>query len=143
MATTTRETGRQAGRVTAASFGLVIMLIIQYALGIAYNLYGAAPTATKKVGAFSSPLLAVHVIMGILLIIASIYLVVMAVRSRIQLAVITSVAGMLSLFGAGVTGSEFTETGGNGYSLAMGMTTAVALLCYVLNLRVLRGNGHE
>lgn len=37
-----------------ASSGLVILLLAQYVLGIAYNLYGTAPTATKTVKMFSS-----------------------------------------------------------------------------------------
>jgi hypothetical protein len=140
---TAQASAPRVTRIWTASYALVLMLIIQYALGIAYNLYGTAPTATKKVGAFSSPLLAIHVIMGLLLIITSIYLVVISIKSRNNLAVLTSFLGMLSLIAAGVSGSSFSENGKVGWSMAMGMTTAVALLCYVLNMRVLRANGYK
>ena len=53
-------------RVRMASFGVLTMLVLQFILGTAYNLYGTAPTATKSVGLFSSPLLAIHVVLGIL-----------------------------------------------------------------------------
>ena len=43
------------------------MLILQFVLGMIYNLYGTEPTANSSVGLFSSPLLALHVILGILL----------------------------------------------------------------------------
>jgi hypothetical protein len=143
----TRETdqlpGRRAGRISRSSFGLVTMLIIQYVLGIAYNLYGTAPTAHKSIGLFSSPLLAVHVIFGIPLILAAIDLLVRAIRARIQVAIITSVIGLLSIIGAAASGSAFTRNGANGASMGMAVATAVALLCYTVNLRVLSGRGSE
>lgn len=135
--------GRQAGRISRSSFGLVIMLIIQYVLGIAYNLYGTAPTAHKSIGLFSSPLLAVHVVVGILLILAAIELLVQAIRARIQVALITSVIGLLSIIGAAISGSGFTKSGASGASMGMAVATALALLCYTVNLRVLSGRGSE
>ena len=134
---------RQAGRLTSLSFALMILVIIQYALGMSYNLYGKMPTADKKLGLFSSPLLALHVIVGTLLVFAAIYLVVRAVKARIRLTVITSVIGLLSLITAWVTGSAFAQKGGNGLSLAMGMMTAVALLCYLVNVWLGAGHGSE
>jgi hypothetical protein len=44
------------------------------------------PTTSKQIIGFSSLLLAVHVIAGILLILAAIYLVVMTVRARARVA---------------------------------------------------------
>jgi hypothetical protein len=145
--TTTPETGRlpgqQAERIKRSSFGLVIMLIIQFVLGTAYNLYGTAPTAQKSIGIFSSPLLAIHVVFGILLILAAIDLLVRAIRARIQVAVITSVTGLLAIIAAAGTGSAFTRDGASGASLGMAIASAVALACYVINLRALGGRGSE
>ena len=138
---TEQLSSRQAGRIGRSSFGLVIMLIIQYVLGIAYNLYGTAPTAHKSIGLFSSPLLAVHVIVGILLFLAAAELLVQAIRARIQVALITSVIGLLSIIGAGISGSGFTRSGASGASMGMAVATAVALLCYTFNLRVFGGRG--
>ncbi|MBV9855668.1 MAG: hypothetical protein JOY82_14340 [Streptosporangiaceae bacterium] len=145
--TTTRETGRaggqQAERIGRASFGLVMMLIIQFVLGTAYGLYGTAPTARKSIGIFSSPLLAVHVVFGILLILAAIDLLVRAIRAKIQVAVITSVTGLLSIIAAAAAGSAFTRDGAIGASMGMAVATAVALACYAINLRALGGRGSE
>ncbi|HEX3516934.1 MAG TPA: hypothetical protein VHT26_23340 [Trebonia sp.] len=127
--------GHQARRIANASFRLVLLLLVQYVLGIAYNLYGTAPTATKKVTLFSGPLIAVHVVVGTLLILGAVYLVVISVRARSRLAVTASALGLLSLIAAWVTGSAFTENGDSGFSMAMGVTTAVALLCYLVNVR--------
>src|SRR5579863_6986603 len=65
------QPGRLA-RLRMSSFGLVMMLILEFVLGIIYNLYGTAPTAHKSVGLFSSPDLALHVILGILLVVAAV-----------------------------------------------------------------------
>ena len=69
--TTGATTVARLERIRWASFGALTMLFLQFVLGVAYGLYGTAPTAKKSVGLFSSPLLAIHVILGILLLIAA------------------------------------------------------------------------
>jgi heme A synthase len=145
---TTRESiaaaNPQPRRLRHASFGLVILLVIQYILGLANNLYGTTPTATRDISEFSSPLLAVHVINGTLLILAAIWLVVAAVRARIRLAIITSGIGLLSVLAAFYGGESFIHKGGaSGYSMLMGVMMAVALLCYVVNVWAFGGRGSE
>jgi len=131
-----------ANRIRMASFGALTMLIIQFVLGTAYSLYGTAPASGKSVGMFSSPLLAIHVIMGILLVIAAIMLVVRAVQARHRPTIITTVAGLLVILGAFGAGSSFTQDGNNGASLGMALLTAVAMLCYAANLVILRTGGN-
>lgn len=128
----------QSGRMASASFRMMILLLIQYVLGAAYNLYGTAPTAAKKVEPFSSPLLAAHVIVGTLLIAGAIYALVISVRAKARLAATMSSAGLLSLLAAWGAGSAFTENGDSGFSMAMAATTALALLCYLVNVWVFR-----
>lgn len=144
---TTRESipaaNRQPRRLRHASFGLVILLVIQYVLGLSYNLYGTTPTTTKQITEFSSPLLAVHVIVGVLLILAAIYLVVVTVRARARAAATTSGIGLLSVLAAFVGGESFIHKGASGYSMLMGVMMAVALLCYVVNVWAFGGRGSE
>lgn len=142
MHTRTAETSaaltpKAANRIRMASFGALTMLVIQFVLGTAYSLYGTAPASGKSVGMFSSPLLAIHVIMGILIIIAAIMLVVRAVQARHQPTIITTVVGLLVILGAFGAGSSFTRDGSNGASLGMAVLTAVAMLCYAANLVIL------
>jgi heme A synthase len=120
-----------------ASFGALTMLVIQFVLGAAYSLYGTAPASGKSVGMFSSPLLAVHVILGILLVIAAIMLVVRAVQARHTPSIATTVLGLLVILGAFGAGSSFTRDGNNGASLGMAVLAAVAMLCYAANLVIL------
>src|ERR1700759_1718175 len=93
-------TPKAANRIRMASFGALTMLIIQFVLGAAESIYGTAPTSTKSVGMFSSPLLAIHVILGILLVIAAIMLVVRAVQAKATVVIVTTVVGLLAILGA-------------------------------------------
>src|SRR5215470_14945719 len=105
---------KAANRIRMASFGALTMLVIQFVLGTAYGLYGTAPTSGKPVGMFSSPLLAAHVILAILLVIAAIMLVVRAIHARRALLVATTVAGLLVIAGGFGAGSSFARDGSNG-----------------------------
>ena len=128
---------KAANRIRMASFGALTMLVIQFVLGTAYSLYGTAPASGKSVGMFSSPLLAIHVIVGILLVIAAVMLVVRAVQARHAPSVATTVAGLLVIIGALGAGSAFAKDGSSGASLGMAVLTAVAMLCYAANLVIL------
>jgi hypothetical protein len=119
-------------RMRVSSLGAVVMLIVQFVLGIIYNLYGTAPTSTKHIGLFSSPVLALHVILGILLFIAAAGQLVRAIGVRHKLSIWLSALGLLSILGAGFAGLGFTGSGASGASLGMSLAFAVALACYVV-----------
>jgi hypothetical protein len=126
----------QAERLRMASFGALTMLILQFVLGTAYNLYGTAPASGKSIGMFSSPLLAIHVVLGI--IVAAAFLVFRAVQAKIGPPVLAaSVVALVAVLGAAGAGSAFTSNGANGASLGMALATAVAMLCYAANLVIL------
>ena len=108
------------------------MLIIQFILGMIYNLYGTAPTSAKPVGLFSSPDLALHVILGFLLLLAAIGQLVQAIRVRHNLSIWLSALGLVSILGAGLAGLGFTGSGAAGASLGMSLAFAVALACYAI-----------
>ena len=136
----THTTARAAGhaqasrlvRLRLSSLGAVIMLIVQFVLGIVYNLYGTAPTSTKSVGLFSSPDLALHVILGILLFIAALGQLIRAIAVRHPLSVWLSAVGLLSILGAGFAGLGFAGSGASSASLGMSLAFATALACYVV-----------
>ena len=126
-------------RVRMASFGALTMLVLQFVIGAAYNLYGTAPTAKKSVGTFSSPLLAIHAVLGILLFIAAAVLVFRAVQAKTAPVLVTCIVGLVAIIGAGIAGGQFAQNGANGASLGMAIGTAVAMLCYAANLVILPG----
>jgi hypothetical protein len=127
-----RDKAVRLARLRRSSLVAVVMLIVQFILGMIYNLYGTAPTSTKSIGLFSSPDLALHVVLGILLFLAAVGELVQAIGVRHALSVWMSAVGLLSILGAGFAGLGFTGSGANGASLGMSLAFAVALACYVV-----------
>jgi hypothetical protein len=121
-------------RLRWSSLGVVVMLIIQFIVGIVYNLYGTAPTSTKSIGLFSSPVIALHVILGILLGLAAIGQLVRAIAIRHKLSIWMSALGLLSIIGAGFAGLGFAGSGASSASLGMSLAFAAALACYIVLL---------
>ena len=136
VGTATPATGRdQAGRLArmrVSSLGAVSMLLLEFILGIIYNLYGTAPTAKKSIGLFSDPVLALHVILAILLLIAGIGQLVRAIALRHRLAIWMSAVGLAGIVAAGGAGLGFTGNGAAGASLGMALAFAVSLACYMV-----------
>ena len=124
-------------RLRGSSIGLVAMLVIMFILGMIYNLYGTAPTSKKSIGLFSSPTIALHVILGILLFLAAVAQVIRAVGARHSLSIWLSAIGLVSIIGAGFSGLGFVGSGAASASLGMSLAFALALACYVAMLVVL------
>jgi hypothetical protein len=118
-------------RLGGSSIGLVAMLVIQFILGIIYNLYGTAPTSKKSIGLFSSPTIALHVILGILLFLAALAQLIRAIGARHRLSIWLSAIGFVSIIGAGFAGLGFAGSGAASASLGMSLAFALALVCYV------------
>ena len=121
-------------RVRMASVGAVFMLIVQFVLGILYNLYGTAPASGKPVGLFSNGWLVVHEIMAVLLVVAGVGLVIRAMGTNSGLAKATSWTGLVAIILAIGAGIGFTRDGASGSSLGMALAFAIALACYFINV---------
>jgi hypothetical protein len=138
----------QLARLRGTSFGMLVMLIVQFAIGIVVNLYVSVPSGDqggllRAVGkALSDPpaALASHAGLGLLIVLAAIGLVIRAVIARHTPTIAASVIGLLAIIGAALNGARFVADGGpNNASLAMALSTAVAMLCYAISLFVLSG----
>jgi hypothetical protein len=106
-----------------------VLLIIQFAVGTAVNLYVSISKGKSFFPAiFGSALLATHVIIALVLLAAAISALVRAIRSRT--AVTLTAAGLAAILVAASAGSSFVGDGANGSSLGMALAAAVALLCY-------------
>jgi hypothetical protein len=124
-------------RLRGSSIGLVAMLVIMFILGMIYNLYGTAPTSKKSIGLFSSPTIALHVILGLLLFLAAVAQLIRAIGARHSLTIWLSAVGLVSIIGAGFAGLGFAGSGAASASLGMSLAFALALVCYVALLVVL------
>src|SRR5271169_6130839 len=134
--TAARPSGRtqadKLARLRMASLGAVAMLILQFILGTIYNLYGTAPTAKKSIGLFSSPVIALHVIVAILLVIAAVGQLIRAIGTRHRLTIWMSAVGLAAILAAGFAGMGFAGNGAAGASLGMSLAFAVSLAAYVV-----------
>lgn len=145
--TTTGGTQQQAARdltkqMRGASAGLMVMLILQFGLGIGVNLY----ITPKKGGigeAFSNgPLLALHAVLGLLIFLAAIGLLNRAIMARHRVVITAAAIGLGAVLGALINGAYFLKNGANGSSLGMAVSGLAAMLCYTICLRVL-GSGQR
>jgi hypothetical protein len=127
----------QLVRVRMASMGAVFSLILEFLLGIAYNIWGTAPTSAKPIGLFSSPLLILHEIVGVLILVSAIMLVLRAMAIKYRLVTLLSWIGLIAIIAAIGAGVGFTHSGANGASFGMSLAFAIALACYVVNIVVL------
>ena len=130
----TRRPGRAGLR--RVCLATLIMLVVQYGLGIFLNLYVAVPASDAHAGIFAeiatAPLaLTVHALLGLALIGSAILLVVKAARVEDQLLAVLAAAGLAAIAGAFAAGGIFVRNGMPFASLAMAVLTGVALLCYV------------
>ena len=133
--------GRTAG-LRRASLAALVLLLIQYGVGIGVNIYVTVPAADRghTIGSAISNgpgALTVHIVLGLLLILAAASLVIQAILARHPGVIVTSVAGLLALVGAAEQGAAFAGKGHASASMIMAILTGVALLCYGVSLYLL------
>jgi len=134
----TPEANRRLDVIRTTSLATLVILVAQYALGVAESLYGTMPSAHRSIGLFSGgALLAVHGVLGILLALGGIATAARSVRARHRLLAISSVTAMLALIAATLTGFIFLDKGQDGASLGMALATGIAMVCYGFNIWVL------
>ena len=135
----TRPKGRAGlrwAKLRYASVTMLVMLVIQYGLGIILNLYVEVPASDAHGGlltevATAPPVLTVHAVLGIALIGTGILLVARAVGVRNRLLAVLATAGLTTLGGAFGAGEIFVRSGQDTASMAMAILTGMALLCYI------------
>jgi hypothetical protein len=134
---------RPAGRVKSlrrASLAALVLLLIQYGLGMYVNLYVTVPSADKGQGfgkAISNgpTALSVHAVLGFLLILAAIGLLVQSFMARYLAVLTVSAIALVAVIGAALQGASFVDKGGPaGASMGMAVLAGVAMLCYATAL---------
>lgn len=139
-----RQARRRSGLRTN-SIAIVVMLLAQYGLGMAVNLYARVPAADHGTGvatalgrALTSPpaVLAGHAALGLLVLVAGVSVLTRTILSRHRQAIAASTAGLAAIAAAAVSGAAFVSNGQPGVSMAMAVLTGMALLCYLATLLV-------
>jgi len=128
---------RQLAALRGNCMGAAVLLIIEFGIGTGVNLYVTLPHHKAFFSTvFGSALLAVHGIVGVLLLGAAIGAVARAIRSR-RLILPTS-AGLAAVVAAGIFGASFVGNASNGASLGMALAAVVAMFCYLAAVFSLR-----
>ena len=122
---------------------MAVGLLIQYAVGLWVSVYVTVPARDQGGGILAAvgralangpAALGLHAALGLLLLLGSIVLVVRAVVAGDRFFMVTTAVSLLAVLGAAGSGAAFVNNGQDGASLAMGLLTAVALLCQLINL---------
>jgi hypothetical protein len=148
-----RETGRLLGffapgrhtrragldGLRRACLAALIMLVVQFGLGMVLNLYVPVPSSDQHAGILreisSAPVtLTAHALLGLALICAAMILLTRAIAVRHPVAIVLAAAGLGAIAGAFAAGEIFVRTATSGASLAMAILTGAALLCYIGSL---------
>ena len=148
------ERARKDRRNRAArgwAFGLLIALLVQFGLGMYVNLFASIPlnhpghgannffagsyhsVAWAETSPHSPVILAVHAGLGLLLVLGSLWLAVLAIRGRRAGFVWAAVLGALFILGAGFNGASFLNYNKDANSYVMALLFA-AVLCYIIIL---------
>ena len=143
-----RPSPRQREGLRRASLAALVLLLVEYGIGIAVNLYVTVPKADHgqtigKIISTGPAGLSVHIVLGVLLILAAIGLVVQAVLARHRALIVTSVIGLLALGGAAAQGASFVGNGHPSASMVMAVLTGVAILSYGAGLYLLGSAGQS
>jgi hypothetical protein len=159
----TAQPGRAnpAGRLLAVNFAACMLLLVQYLLGMAVNLYVTLPgrhpgaAASNYFAGAASGLAwvipdgpawaAAHAAFGLALVLAAFAAIALTRRQASRVATGTSVLGALAIVGAGFNGVSFLNYGHAFSSMIMAGLWALALACYITGLflaarRLVRGS---
>ena len=149
--TAPRRRGGPAGRLLAVNFAACLLLLAQYLLGMAVNLYVVLPARHPGAGASNyftgaaSGLgwviahgpgwAAAHAVFGLALVLAA-FASLALTRGNGRLAMAASILGALAILGAGFNGVSFLNYGHAFSSMIMAGLWALALACYLTGLFV-------
>jgi hypothetical protein len=138
------------------AFGLLIALLVQFGLGMYVNLFATIPlnhpghgakefftgsyhsVVWAETSAHAPLILAFHAGLGLLLVLGSLWLAVLAIRGRRAGFVWAAVLGALFILGAGFNGASFLNYNKDANSYVMALLFAAAVLCYIALLALPR-----
>ncbi|MGA8296621.1 MAG: hypothetical protein WB770_06230 [Acidimicrobiales bacterium] len=134
---------RELAPLKGMCFGAIVMILIQYGLGMWVNLFGHLPTSDHGRGFFDAfgraiadgPAgLGIHAVFGVMLGLAAIQSLVRGIQSRRRVLMWMSVIGFAAVVVAGLSGIFFVSDQHNGNSFAMAISAGVGLLAYAIAL---------
>lgn len=143
------------------AFGLLVALLVQFGLGMYVNLFAHIPlnhpghraknffagsyhsVAWAETSPHAPLILAFHAGLGLLLVLGSLWLTVLAIRGRRAGFVWAAVLGALFILGAGFNGASFLNYNEDANSYVMALLFALAVLCYIIILALPGRTEHQ
>jgi hypothetical protein len=125
------------------SFGALVILLLQYGLGIWVNLYAHLPAADNGAGLASGfaraisngPVgLSIHAVLGVILIASAVAALVRACLVRRRALIVAAAVGLTCILAAGFSGAAFVGNGSDAASMSMAVAAGVAIFAYALIL---------
>lgn len=125
------------------SFGALVMLLIQYGLGIWVNLYGQIPASdhgSNVASGFARAIsngpvgLSIHAVLGVILLGAAAGALARAFRVRRTNLIVAAVVGLVCIVIAALSGSAFVGNGSNAASMSMADAAGLAIFAYAFIL---------
>ncbi|MDE3133608.1 MAG: hypothetical protein KGL15_06055 [Acidobacteriota bacterium] len=148
--TALRPTARRIRGLRANALAGLVMLLIEYSLGISANLYSTLPAGDHGKALFAAfgaavgngpVLVTLHALLGTLLLITGIAAVVRASRLRARPLIALSGGALLATLVAWLSGAQFVGHMRDSASETMALAAAVAILCYALAIFLLGSVG--
>jgi hypothetical protein len=121
---------------------LLLLVVLEFLLGMALNLFGSLPTGSPLAVLEASPLLDVHVVFGILLLGIAANALRLAVGTRLPRAVLVTALGLASgvaAFGAGMAFAFGSQSAAASYAMSVGFVGLLLEAGYLLRLRPTQG----
>src|SRR5262249_44116628 len=112
----------------ASALAALVVLLLQYGLGIGANLYATLPASDHGKSIFPAfaaaltkgpDIVMAHVVLGTLLLIGSVTVFVRAVRTQLRVPIALAALALAAILAAWLFGARFVGTASNGASLAM------------------------
>lgn len=141
------KTARRLTGLRRNSVAISVMLLFQYGLGMAINLYVHVPVtgtgggaALRRAMSHLPAAVTIHGVFGLFLLVAGISVLTRSIIVRHRLMIVTSIIGLLAILGAAVSGVTFIGNGQANSSMVMAILTGIALLCYLINVSIPAGS---
>jgi hypothetical protein len=127
----------------ANSFAALVILLLEYGLGIWVNLYGQLPASDNGASlpagfgraVADGPIgLSVHAVLGLVLILSAVTAVVRSFLARRPVLVGAAIAGLAAVVIAALSGARFVGHGTNATSMSMAIAAGIAIGAYAFML---------
>jgi len=131
---TTSETSKAPNGLRVNAIFMIVVLVIQYVLGMVANLFVKFPDTNQPDQLWAAarsqfPTMA-HIVVGTLLLVGAVVFVIRATRNHHRSWIASSVAGLIAILAALFGGVTFTTTQVDGYSLLMAIAAIAAFVAY-------------